>query len=75
MAIDHVLRTWPYDPAGIIAWSAAATQLPLLAGLGWCEALRDAVPPSRPPAVEAGATHELIVPPPIEDEGEHALFA
>lgn len=75
MAVDHVLHTWPYDPAGIIAWSAEAMQLPLLASLGWYEALCDAGTPSGSQVREGAAAHELIVPPPIEDEGEHALFA
>jgi hypothetical protein len=75
MAIDHVTRTWPYDPAGIIAWSAGVMQIPILASIAWWDALRGAEAANRHCADNAAPAHELVVPTPIEDEGERALFA
>lgn len=75
MAIDHVVRTWPYDPAGMIAWSAAVLQIPVLASIGWWDLLRNAEAANRLHDHGGTQSHELIVPTPIEDEGERALFA
>ncbi|RYE03919.1 MAG: hypothetical protein EOP61_02690 [Sphingomonadales bacterium] len=75
MAIDHVVRTWPYDPAGMIAWSAGVLQIPVLASIAWWDMLSNAAAAEHFHPHGETETHELIVPTPIEDEGERALFA
>lgn len=75
MAIDHVVRTWPYDPAGLIAWWAGVLQIPVLASIAWWDALRGAEAANRHCLEDTPEGHELSVPAPIEDEGERALFA
>jgi hypothetical protein len=75
MAVDHFVRTWPYDPAGLIAWSAGALQIPILASIAWWDALRSAEAANRHHLEDAPEGHELTVPAPIEDGGERALFA
>lgn len=75
MRTDHVVRSWPYDPAGLVAWIAGAMQIPILASLAWREAFCGAAQAERHDAADAEAGHALVVPPVIEQQGEHALFA
>lgn len=75
MAVDHFVRTWPYDPAGLIAWSAGVLQIPVLASIAWWDALRGAEAANRHHAEHPAPEREMVVPTPIEDEGERALFA
>jgi hypothetical protein len=75
MAIDHVVRTWPYDPAGLIAWSAGVLQIPVLASIAWWDALRDAEAANRHHLEDPPKGYALTVPETIEEDGERALFA
>ena len=75
MATDHVTHTWPYDPAGMVAWSAGVMQIPILASIAWWDALRGAEAANRHLFEDASPVRELTVPPPIEKGGERALFA
>lgn len=68
----------PIVPSGILLQMFRLWQLPVIAGTAWWNAMVDLCWP-RPPAGHHGACHEahdqLVVPDPIEAEGEHALFA
>lgn len=68
-------RAWPFDPASAATLAAAAWEIPFIIGLGYWELLWSAGSLARAPAHREAPAHELVVPPPIEDEGEHALFA
>lgn len=67
MAIDPMVRTWSYDPVGLIAWSATVLQMPVLASLAWWAALRDA-DAANPLYEDASAGHALSEPAAIADE-------
>lgn len=65
----------PCEPQAL--WTEAAWQLPAILFTGWWNTVAACMPATPHPHRHAPAPddHQLAVPDPIEDEGEHALFA
>jgi hypothetical protein len=65
-------------PADIVLAWLSIWQMPLLLGTAWWKIWLEASPalsPAIPPAHHHDEHFQLVVPEPIEVEGEHALFA
>lgn len=68
----------PFVPPALLQQMVGLWQMPIIAATAWWDAMIDLCWP-RAPAGHHESCHEehdqLVVPDPIEEEGEHALFA
>lgn len=77
--VERVDRSFdPFVPPGLLLQISRLWQTPIIAATAWWNAMIDLCWP-RPPVGHHQPCHDehdqLVVPDPIEAEGEHALFA